>query len=340
MRFPSLPRALLVPAILALAPLPAAEKSPADAAFDAARAAIVTSSPAGETALEAGFTFLLGFPEDPRTRGLLPALEALAERLPEAARAGYREAYARRIAAALARPDLPAPAREGILSGIASAVLSRELEAEQPDPAALAGPLRALAEQFPQSRALPALRLGEARLLAARDPAAGLARLRALAADPDPELARQAAAEVRVAQLRTEPLELKFTAADGREVDVARLRGKVVLIDFWATWCGPCVAEIPNMLEQYEKYHAQGFEVVGISLDEEKDKVDAFIAEHKIPWPIIYVGKGWQDPTAQFYGISGIPQLILIGRDGNVITLNARGKKLGDRLAELFKDGG
>jgi peroxiredoxin len=100
------------------------------------------------------------------------------------------------------------------------------------------------------------------------------------------------------------------------------------------------VAEIPNMLEQYEKYHAKGFEVVGISLDEDKEKVDAFIAENKIPWPIIYAGKGWQDPTAQFYGISGIPQLILIGRDGKVITLNARGKKLGDRLAELFKDGG
>jgi thiol-disulfide isomerase/thioredoxin len=135
-------------------------------------------------------------------------------------------------------------------------------------------------------------------------------------------------------------MEISGTLLNGQPFNPKSLAGKVVLVDFWATWCGPCVAEIPNMLEQYEKYHAQGFEVIGISLDEEKDKVDAFIAEHKIPWPIIYVGKGWQDPTAQFYGISGIPQLILIGRDGNVITLNARGKKLGDRLAELFKDGG
>lgn len=113
-----------------------------------------------------------------------------------------------------------------------------------------------------------------------------------------------------------------------------------VLVDFWATWCGPCIAEIPNMVEQYEKYHAKGFEVVGISLDEDKEKVDSFVAENKIPWPIIYAGKGWQDPIAQFYGISGIPQLILIGRDGNVITLNARGAKLAERLAELFKDAG
>jgi hypothetical protein len=94
------------------------------------------------------------------------------------------------------------------------------------------------------------------------------------------------------------------------------------------------------MLEQYEKYHAKGFEVVGISLDEDRKAVEGFVAENKIPWPIIFAGKGWQDPLAQFYGISGIPQLILIGKDGNVITLNARGKKLAEKLAELFKDAG
>ena len=164
-----------------------------------------------------------------------------------------------------------------------------------------------------------------------------------LESSPDPkikELGPSFAGKLRLLELPGKPMEISGSLLDGKPFDQKSLAGKVVLVDFWATWCGPCVAEIPNMLEQYEKYHAQGFEVVGISLDEEKDKVDAFIAEHKIPWPIIYVGKGWQDPTAQFYGISGIPQLILIGRDGNVITLNARGKKLGDRLAELFKDGG
>jgi thiol-disulfide isomerase/thioredoxin len=164
-----------------------------------------------------------------------------------------------------------------------------------------------------------------------------------LESSPDPkikELGTSFAGKLRLLELPGKPMEISGSLLDGKPFDQKALAGKVVLVDFWATWCGPCVAEIPNMLEQYEKYHAQGFEVVGISLDEEKDKVDAFIAEHKIPWPIIYVGKGWQDPTAQFYGISGIPQLILIGRDGNVITLNARGKKLGDRLAELFKDGG
>jgi len=164
-----------------------------------------------------------------------------------------------------------------------------------------------------------------------------------LAGSPDAkikELGESFAGKLRLLELPGKPMVIKGQLLDGSPFDATSLAGKVVLIDFWATWCGPCVAEIPNMLEQYEKYHAQGFEVVGISLDDEKDKVDAFIAEHKIPWPIVYAGKGWQDPTAQFYGISGIPQLILIGRDGNVITLNARGKRLADRLAELFKDGG
>ena len=154
------------------------------------------------------------------------------------------------------------------------------------------------------------------------------------------ELGSSFAGKLRLLELPGKPMEITGPLLDGQAFDQKSLAGKVVLVDFWATWCGPCVAEIPNMLEQYEKYHAKGFEVVGISLDEEKDKVDAFVSEKKIPWPIIYAGKGWQDPVAQFYGISGIPQLILIGRDGNVITLNARGEKLGERLAELFKDAG
>ncbi|MFM7207789.1 MAG: TlpA family protein disulfide reductase [Planctomycetaceae bacterium] len=164
-----------------------------------------------------------------------------------------------------------------------------------------------------------------------------------LDASPDArikELGASFAGKIRLLDLPGKPMDIKGDLLDGRPFDLKSLAGKVVLVDFWATWCGPCVAEIPTMLEQYEKYHAKGFEVIGISLDEEKDKVDAFVAEKKIPWPIIYAGKGWQDPVAQFYGISGIPQLILIGRDGNVITLNARGERLGERLAELFKDGG
>ena len=188
-------------------------------------------------------------------------------------------------------------------------------------------------------RKVAALTAAAADAILAQLPADDPRHARAVKLKADAEAAAGDAGAERLLALRGEPLELAGPLLDGTPFDQASLAGKVVLVDFWATWCGPCVAEIPNMLEQYEKYHDKGFEVVGISLDEEKDKVDAFVADKKIPWPIIYAGKGWQDPVAQFYGISGIPQLILIGRDGNVITLNARGEALVKKLAELFKDG-
>jgi thiol-disulfide isomerase/thioredoxin len=151
------------------------------------------------------------------------------------------------------------------------------------------------------------------------------------------------AGTLRRLSLPGKPMQITGTLLDGKAFDQKTLAGKVVLIDFWATWCGPCVAEIPNVMEQYQKYHDKGFEVVGVSLDEDREALAKFVAEQKVPWPILYEkpeGEGWQHPLATFYGISGIPTVILIGRDGNVITLNARGAKLGEELAKLFPNAG
>ncbi len=150
------------------------------------------------------------------------------------------------------------------------------------------------------------------------------------------------AGTLRRLSLPGNPMEIKGTLLSGKAFDQKSLAGKVVLVDFWATWCGPCIAEIPNVLEQYEKYHDKGFEVVGVSLDQDREALEKFVAEQKIPWPILFEkpeGEGWQHPLATFYGITGIPTVVLIGRDGKVITLDARGEKLGDRLDELFKKG-
>jgi thiol-disulfide isomerase/thioredoxin len=152
------------------------------------------------------------------------------------------------------------------------------------------------------------------------------------------KLAESFAGKLRLLELPGNPMEITGTLLDGTAFDQKTLKGKVVLVDFWATWCGPCIAEIPNMTAAYEKYHDKGFEIVGISLDEDRAEVEKFVADNATPWPILFAGKGWQDPVAEFYGISGIPQLALIGRDGNVITLDIRGEKLGERLAELFED--
>jgi thiol-disulfide isomerase/thioredoxin len=132
------------------------------------------------------------------------------------------------------------------------------------------------------------------------------------------------------------PLAVEGRLIDGTPFDPRILAGKVVLVDFWATWCGPCVAEIPTIRAQYDKYHAAGFEVVGVSIDDDRAAVADFVATKEIPWPVILDGRGPGHSLADRYDIRAIPALFLVGRDGNVISLQARGKALEDLLAEQF----
>jgi thiol-disulfide isomerase/thioredoxin len=153
------------------------------------------------------------------------------------------------------------------------------------------------------------------------------------------ELAERIGGTARRLSLPGNPMKLTGTLLSGEPFDQATLAGKVVLVDFWATWCGPCVAEIANLRKEYERWHDKGFEVVGVSLDEDRDTLAQFVKTREIPWPILYEqpgGPGWQHPLASYYGITGIPTVVLIGRDGNVITLDARGKKLGAALERLL----
>lgn len=121
------------------------------------------------------------------------------------------------------------------------------------------------------------------------------------------------------------PLDIRFTALDGQQVDLASLKGKVVLVEFWSTTCGPCVAEMPRVKAAYEKLHERGFEVVAINLDDKESALRRFIKEQEIPWPQYFDGKGWENKFAVQYGIFSIPTMWLVDKRGNLRLTEARG---------------
>ncbi len=115
---------------------------------------------------------------------------------------------------------------------------------------------------------------------------------------------------------------------DGKPLRVADYRGKVLLIDFWASWCGPCREEAPNVVKAYQRYRNQGFEIIGISYDTSKDKFLDFVKNEKMTWRQYFDGLGWDNKVGKLYGINAIPAMYLLNKEGRVITNNARGPRL------------
>jgi outer membrane lipoprotein-sorting protein/peroxiredoxin len=132
------------------------------------------------------------------------------------------------------------------------------------------------------------------------------------------------------------PFALKGKDLNGKTVSWSQYKGKVVLLDFWATWCGPCIGELPNVLKAYQTYKPKGFEIVGVSLDEDKKALTDFIKARKLNYVNVFDGKGWKNIDSTTYGVRAIPFTLLIGKDGKIAAVNPRGPLLEPALKKAL----
>lgn len=170
-------------------------------------------------------------------------------------------------------------------------------------------------------------------------PGAVEAHLKQLAASDVEDLAKYGQGQLAVFRLKSSPMELTFTATDGTKVDLADYRGKVVLIDCWATWCAPCIKELPSIKAALAKWGDKGFAVIGLSFDRtgDKAKLVKFIADEKLDWPHSFHEGPGRNPFGLKYNIRSIPATFLLGRDGRLVTTETHGDKLEAALKKLLE---
>jgi len=149
-------------------------------------------------------------------------------------------------------------------------------------------------------------------------------------------LEREASAKTAVGQTFTD---IASKTIDGKAAKVSDhvSKNKLTLIDFWASWCGPCMAEMPFVKKAYDQFHSKGFEVVGISLDNDANAWKAAVERLKLPWPQLSDLKGWESESASLYNVKAIPANILVSQDGKIVAKDLRGDSLTQKLSELLK---
>jgi len=219
---------------------------------------------------------------------------------------------------------------------VALAAQAKESEGAAASLAELEKGIRTLQKEFPKRPEIIQMLL-ELADNSEGDKARGLLQEVTNSAVASDEMKESAASRLKKLDTVGKPFDLQFTAVDGREVDLAKLKGKVVLVDFWATWCPPCLAELPHVKEAYDKDHSKGLEVVGISLDREKESLTEFVSGHHLEWPQYYDGQEWQNKFATQFHVESIPAMWLIDKKGNLRDLNAR-NDLNGKIEKLLAE--
>jgi thiol-disulfide isomerase/thioredoxin len=182
--------------------------------------------------------------------------------------------------------------------------------------------------------------LARAELMLRFDHEKGLELLQDLINGPDQNLGDAAKTRLLKVQIIGKPVDLQFTALDGSSVDLQALRGNIVLVDFWASWCPDCIRDMPAVRRTYQKYKDKGFAVLGISLDKDEQALSNFVAKKLIPWPQYFDGKGWENQYATKYGVRAIPEMWLINQRGEVVSTDISAEQLDQRIQQLMSSGG
>ena len=231
---------------------------------------------------------------------------------------------------------LPANFRFEVKSTILAQWLDRP-DLIKPDQAAtLEEQIAELAQTNPKEPAIVSFQLARADLMLRFDHENGVAFLRELTNAVDQNLANAAKARMAREEIIGRPVSLQFTATDGSSVDMSTLRGKVVLVDFWASWCPDCIREMPTVRRIYQKYRDRGFTIIGISLDKDEQALANFVARKLIPWPEYFDGKGWENDFATKYGVHAIPETWLINQRGELVSTDVSVEKLEQKVEQLL----
>jgi thiol-disulfide isomerase/thioredoxin len=301
-----------------------------------------------------GERLLADFPNDPRRWEAVGAMVGARRTFEGAEAAARKTAWEKRVAdlstLALAAPDAPPATIESVAAAEVMTYAYRSTRT--PDlPRALRA-LERLAEKAPASirrETLESVYLDALK----KDEAAYAARVQQLARDSDKGVVQLAKNRLNALSLKTTPVELKFPDLDGREIDLAKYRGKVVLLDFWATWCVPCMEEMPTIKAVYQKYHALGFEVIGITDDivpkdpqnprgSEKSlaQLKAFLVKENMPWPQLWDTRVKERPGVkgllQQFDIHSLPTGLLFDKDGRLYAAENRSDKLEANVKKLL----